>query len=77
MQWRQNDKRKFEEIYRNMEQDIPETIIYSDTKEVWCMGEEMDHPKVYYTIPDGGEAICGYCDIKFRLKSESLGWRNR
>jgi uncharacterized Zn-finger protein len=32
------------------------------------MGEQMDHPKVYYTIPDGGEAICGYCDIKFRLK---------
>jgi|TARA_B100000902_G_scaffold289337_1_gene275601 uncharacterized Zn-finger protein len=34
------------------------------------MGEQMDHPKVYYTIPDGGEAVCGYCDIKFRLKKD-------
>ena len=47
-----------------------ETIIYSDTNKVWCMGEQMDHPKVYYTIPDGGEVVCGYCDIKFRLKQE-------
>lgn len=30
----------------------------------------MDHPKVYYTIPDGGEVVCGYCDIKFRLKKD-------
>jgi len=51
------------------EQEIPETIIYSETDRVWCMGEDMDHPKVYYTIPKDGEAICGYCDIKFRLKS--------
>ena len=35
------------------------------------MGEQMDHPKVYYTIPDGGEVVCGYCDIKFRLKKPS------
>ena len=28
----------------------------------------MDHPKVYYTIPSGGEAVCGYCDIVFRKK---------
>ena len=28
----------------------------------------MDHPKVYYTIPEGGQAVCGYCDIIFRLK---------
>ena len=52
------------------EQEIPETIIYSETDRVWCMGEDMDHPKVYYTIPKDGEAICGYCDIKFRLKSD-------
>jgi uncharacterized Zn-finger protein len=34
------------------------------------MGEDNDHPKVYYTIPYGGEAICGYCDIKFRRIDE-------
>jgi len=28
----------------------------------------MDHPKVYYTIPEDGEAVCGYCDTIFRLK---------
>lgn len=45
-----------------------EVIIYSDTNRVWCMGEDMDHPKVYYTIPEGGQVVCGYCDIIFRLK---------
>ena len=55
------------------EQEIPETIIYSETDRVWCMGEQMDHPKVYYTIPKDGEVICGYCDIKFRLKSDRSG----
>ena len=46
------------------------TIIYSDTDRVWCMGEDMDHPKVYYTIPQGGEVVCGYCDIVFRRREE-------
>ena len=32
------------------------------------MGEHMDHPKVYYTIPEDGEVVCGYCDTVFRLK---------
>jgi len=59
------------------EENIPrvegfkEVVVYCDTNRVWCMGEQMDHPKVYYTIPDDGEAICGYCDIKFRLKTPS------
>jgi len=47
-----------------------ETIIYSDTREVSCMGEHNDHPKVYYTIPENGQAVCGYCDIIFRMKEE-------
>ena len=46
----------------------PETIIYVATNRISCTGENDDHPKVYYTIPDGGEAVCGYCDIKYRLK---------
>ena len=50
--------------------DIPETIIYVDTDRVSCTGENNDHPKVYYSIPEGGEAICGYCDIKFRKKKD-------
>ena len=47
-----------------------EVIIYSDTDKVWCMGEQMDHPKVYYTIPDGGQVVCGYCDIIFRMRND-------
>ena len=47
-----------------------ERIIYSETNKVWCMGEDMDHPKVYYTIPEGGEIVCGYCDIVFRKREE-------
>ena len=47
-----------------------EVVVYSETNRVWCMGEDMDHPKVYYTIPDGGVAVCGYCDIIFRLKKD-------
>mgnify|MGYP001339569167 CR=1 FL=1 len=43
-------------------------IIYSETPRVKCSGENFDHPLVYYTIPEGGEAVCGYCDIIFRLK---------
>tara|TARA_B100001250_G_C19817324_1_gene799399 strand:+ start:12947 stop:13120 length:174 start_codon:yes stop_codon:yes gene_type:complete len=50
--------------------DIPETIIYVDTDRVWCMGEQMDHPKVYYTVPDEGYVVCGYCDIKFARKKK-------
>ena len=47
-----------------------EVIIYSTTNRVRCSGENNDHPLVYYTIPDGGEVVCGYCDIKFRMKEE-------
>ena len=47
-----------------------EVIIYSETERVSCMGEMNDHPKVYYTIPKGGQVVCGYCDIVFKLKEE-------
>ena len=43
----------------------PETFIYTDKDRVWCMGENMDHPKVYYSVPQKGFVVCGYCDIKF------------
>ena len=47
-----------------------ERVVYSTTTRVWCMGEQMDHPKVYYTIPDEGEVVCGYCDTIFRFRQE-------
>ncbi len=49
---------------------VEEVIIYSETDRVSCMGEMNDHPKVYYTIPKGGQVVCGYCDIIFRLKED-------
>ena len=48
-----------------------EVIVYSDTDKVWCMGEHMDQPKVYYTIPEGGQVVCGYCDIIFKKREAS------
>ena len=51
---------------------MEETITYVSSKQVSCTGEEDDHPKVYYNIPDGGEAVCGYCNIKFRLKEDQI-----
>ena len=49
----------------------PETIIYSKTDRVKCSGEDNDHPLVYYTIPAGGEVVCGHCDIKFRKEEDN------
>ena len=51
--------------------EYPETIIYSKTDRVKCSGENNDHPLVYYTIPEGGEVVCGYCDIIFRKEEEN------
>ena len=50
--------------------DYPETIIYVDGESVWCMGEHMDHPKVYYAVPEEGYVKCNYCDIKFMRKTQ-------
>ena len=47
-----------------------EVIVYSDTDRVKCSGENLDHPLVYYTIPEGGEVVCGYCDIIFRKRDD-------
>ena len=48
--------------------DIPQTIIYVDNPNISCTGESDDHPLVYYTIGESGEAVCNYCDIKFKLR---------
>ena len=42
--------------------EYPETIKYVDSDSVWCMGEDMDHPKVYYAVPEEGYVKCNYCD---------------
>ena len=53
-----------EEMAENMS-DFPETIIYTDKERIWCTGENNDHPRVYYSVPEQGYVVCGYCDIKF------------
>ena len=30
--------------------DYPETVIYTEKDRVWCMGEDLDHPKKYITV---------------------------
>ena len=49
-------------------------IVYVKEKNISCTGADYpdDHPKVYYTL-DKGEAICGYCNIKFILKDKIDG----
>ena len=44
-------------------------IVYVTEEQISCMGEDGDHPKVYYTLKNG-EAICGYCNIKYILKKD-------
>ena len=44
--------------------NIPEedrTVIVN-TKMVKC---DNDHPVVWYSLEDGGFAVCGYCDMKY------------
>ena len=43
----------------------PETIIYVKGEGASCMGEDNSHPKVYYSVPEEGYVVCGYCGIKF------------
>ena len=44
------------------------TIVEVDSDKVSCTGETNDHPKVWYTVPDDGYVLCGYCDIMFMRK---------
>ena len=46
------------------------TIIESTTERVRCSGENNDHPLVYYTIPEDGFVVCGYCDLVFVRKEK-------
>lgn len=56
--------------YKMNDEKYPETIIYTDRERIACTGAESpdDHPKVYYSVPEVGYVVCGYCDIKFARK---------
>ena len=43
-------------------------IDYPDGYSNEWRGETNDHPRVYYTVPEVGYVVCGYCDIKFARK---------
>ena len=49
---------------------MDEVIIYVDGEEAICMGEDLSHPKVYYSVPKEGFVVCGYCGIKFTRKKD-------
>lgn len=57
-------------VIRNVKKKWPENTIYVDTENVKCSGVNNDHPVVYLIIPKGGQAVCKYCDLKFRLKDK-------
>jgi len=46
-------------------------IVIVKEKQISCSGENDDHPKVYYNLANKGEAICGYCNIKFVLEGKN------
>tara|TARA_Y100001972_G_C7621753_1_gene311835 strand:+ start:1055 stop:1336 length:282 start_codon:yes stop_codon:yes gene_type:complete len=57
-------------MYKKTHSDITgKTVIYSESTRVRCSGQQNDHPLVYYTIPEGGHVVCGYCDLVY-MKSE-------
>ena len=41
--------------------------VYVTEEQIYCDGEDHDHPRVYYNLAKKGEAICGYCNIKYVL----------
>ena len=45
------------------------TIIEVDSDRVFCTGESDDHPKVWYSVPEEGVVVCGYCDLQFKRKT--------
>tara|TARA_B100000963_G_scaffold344992_1_gene348433 strand:+ start:3959 stop:4183 length:225 start_codon:yes stop_codon:yes gene_type:complete len=47
-----------------------EKIIYTDKDRISCTGESNDHPLVFYSVPDKGFVVCGYCDLKFAKRRE-------
>ena len=47
----------------------PEKVVVEvESSEVMCDGDG-DHPRVYYTIPEGSSVTCGYCDLVYVKKN--------
>jgi len=45
-------------------------IVYISEENFYCDGgDAFGHPRVYYTMVNG-EAVCGYCNIKYILRQD-------
>ena len=52
---------------------MSDKIVYISEENFYCDGgDDFGHPRVYYTMVDG-EAVCGYCNIKY-IYEESNNW---
>ena len=53
-----------------------ERIVYTKFPRVSCSGENNDHPKVWYEVPEvgKGQVVCGYCDTKFERVLNEDSW---
>ena len=45
-------------------------VVYVKEDLISCTGENDDHPKVYYSLKNG-DAVCGYCNIKFIFRKDN------
>jgi uncharacterized Zn-finger protein len=55
---------------RRTQDEINMKIVYVKEEQIYCDGEDHDHPRVYYNLAKKGEAICGYCNIKYVLEKK-------
>ena len=44
-------------------------VSYSQPDKNCDGGDDFGHPRVYYTMVNG-EAVCGYCNIKYILRKD-------
>ena len=52
---------------------MSQQVVYINKERFYCDGgDELGHPRVYYTMVNG-EAVCGYCNIKY-IYEESDDW---
>ena len=45
------------------------TIVYTREERVSCTGDG-GHPMVYYSVPENGHVVCGYCDVVYKRASD-------
>jgi uncharacterized Zn-finger protein len=57
------------ESIRQRDERMPVKWVY--TKEFSCDGDG-EHPRVYYKIEFNNEAICGYCNIKYKYQEADI-----